>query len=835
MIVRELITRLGFSNDFKEADRYERKIKKLRDDADKAASKAAREDAMQVARVARAEAAVARLRGNQFRAIQDVEKREHALESQRARSRERAEAHQRRMERDTQRTAQQQQRFEAQQNSLRRREADAQSARANAQHRAEMRNAQQLGERYRAEGRRKARDLETINNLQDAGRRRAVRGVQVQQHAEARLSMQQQNNARRVMAHEERMAAFRARQSHMRRAEALRERNLRNVEPGRGRTVSGGLIGAAVGVGAGALGLSDAAHRIDEMIAVNTRMNMVFDPDRELSRNAQLQRMAMNTGIDKTVLGDLAYKTMRAAPSIGIKDMSQERVMRIVESLGTDAAMSGSPREATNAALIQLFQGIESDRLGGQELNSVREQLPTVARTLMEQLGFKNMGELRAKAAEKGVGKGLTGKMVLEALEKAYPKAQENQKNIPMTFGRTLGQLSNMWNFFLLDMEKSAKLTGTFNRVLLQFAETVDKGIRQFITAIGGWDRATNLIIATVTGALIPLLLKLALTFASWVGPLMLLAAPLALIFDSMLEFARKYPDEWKAATDKIRDALGNLVEAVMYAFGLRLRKFDPNRSQSFGAVDLENRGNGIVAYKGKEYKQDDASLSSAIFKDNPALAAAAEKNGGRVRIMQDGKLLAELQRMPGGEDKGGSAWPDVLSSIATNMQKVADWMNNDGKRLVDKFEILADRLIAIMNKLYSDAPISANPDTSQGWRDFKDGRPGDALWSWGKGLLRDGTDYFTSQTNGVEKPGNQPLYNPTAALTGMDASDFEPSAGRGSTTVEKVEVINNFPETPSSPEQFASMVESGSAKVGRAISRGLNFTQTENTGRPTK
>jgi len=834
MIVRELITRLGFSNDFKEADRYERKIKKLRDDADKAANKAAREDAMQVARVARAEAAVARLRGNQFKAIQEVEKREHALEAQRARSRERAEAHARRMERDNLRASQQQQRFEAQQNSLRRREADAHTARANAQHRAEMRNAQLLGERYRAESRRKLRDAATVQNLEEAGRRRALRGVQVQQHAETRLSMQQQNNARRVMAHEERMAAFRARQSHMRRAEALRERNLRNVGAGPGMT--GGLIGAAVGAGVGALGLSDAAHRIDEMVAVNTRLNMVFDPSRELSRNAQLQTMAMNTGIDKTVLGDLAYKTMRSAPSIGIKNMDQERALRIVEAIGTDAAMSGSPREATNAALIQLFQGIESDRLGGQELNSVREQLPTLARTLMEQLGFKNMGELRAKAAEKGVGKGLTGKMVLEALEKAYPNAQENQKHIPMTFGRTMGQLSNMWNFFLLDMEKSAKLTGTFNRVILDFAQTVDKGIRQFITAIGGWDRATNLIISTLTGALIPLLLRLAFTFAAWVGPLLLLAAPLALIFDSMLEFARKYPDEWKAATDKIRDAMGNLVESIMYAFGLRLRKFDPSRSQGFGSVDLENRGNGVVAYKGKEYKQDDAALASAIFKDNPALAAAADKNGGRVRLMQDGKLLTELQRMPGGDDKGGSAWPDVLNAIAANMQKAADWMNSDGKRLVDKFEILADRLIAIMQKLYSDAPVSSNADTNKAWQDFKDGRPGDSLLSLGKGLIRDGTDFFTSQTNGAGEPGKQPLYNPAAALTGMDASDFDPSGGRGGrTTVEKVEVINNFPETPKSPEQFASMVESGSAKVGRAISRGLNFTATENTGRPTK
>ncbi|ALH46220.1 putative tape measure protein [Pseudomonas phage POR1] len=834
MIVRELITRLGFSNDFKEADRYERKLKKLREDADKAAGKAARESALQVARVARAEAAVARLRGSQFKAIQDVERREHALEAQRARSRERAEVHARRMARDTQRSQQQQQRFEAQQNSLRRREADAQSARANAQHRAEMRNAQLLGERYRAESRRKARDIETINNLQEAGRRRAVRGVQVQQHAEQRLSMQQQNNARRVMAHEERMAAFRARQSHMRRAEALRERNLRNVGSGPG--VTGGLIGAAVGAGVGALGLSNAAHRIDEMVAVNTRMNMVFDPNTELSRNAELQRQAMATGVDKTVIGDMAYKSMRASKALGINNMTQDRVLKISEAIATDAAMSGSSTEATKAALIQLFQGIEANRFGGQEFNSVREQTPTIAYTLIKQLGLKDMGDLAKLAAQKGPGKGITGKMILEAFEREHADTAEKQKHIPMTFGRTMGQLSNMWNFFLLDMEKSAKLTGTFNKVLLQFAETVDKGIRQFITAIGGWDRATNLLIATVSGALIPLLLKLALTFAGWVGPLLLLAAPLALIFDSMLEFARKYPDEWKAATDKIRDAMGNLVESIMYAFGLRLRKFDPSRSQGFGSVDLENRGNGVVAYKGKEYKQDDAALASAIFKDNPALAAAADKNGGRVRLMQDGKLLTELQRMPGGDDKGGSAWPDVLNAIATNMQKAADWMNSDGKRLVDKFELLADRLIAIMQKLYSDAPVSANADTNRAWQDFKDGRPGDSLISLGKGLLRDSTDFFTSRTDGAGEPGKQPLYNPAAALTGMDASDFDPSGGRGGrTTVEKVEVINNFPETPKSPEQFASMVESGSAKVGRAISRGLNFTATENTGRPTK
>ena len=89
MIVRELITRLGFTMDQRGADQYDRRLRKLREDAEKSAKKVADQEALRLSRMARAEASVARLRGAQFKTIQDTERREAMLEQQRQRGRER--------------------------------------------------------------------------------------------------------------------------------------------------------------------------------------------------------------------------------------------------------------------------------------------------------------------------------------------------------------------------------------------------------------------------------------------------------------------------------------------------------------------------------------------------------------------------------------------------------------------------------------------------------------------------------------------------------------------------------------------------------------------------
>jgi tape measure domain-containing protein len=877
MIVRELITRLGFKTDQREADKYERLLNKLRAGADKAATKAASDETKRLQQLARAEAATARMRGAQAKAIQEAQKREAQLEAQRQAARQRQERFDRSQERFKATAARSEQRHLQQLNSARIRNDDMARRRAQQTQQMNDRNDQRslraiqvrLNAQRRADQMHRASamrisqaavsastrlaQLQSRHAAQQIAQGARLHGVQMrnaatQRQAQQRLQDTILNGQHRQQMNAARMAAFDARQAALRRAEILRENNLRAA--GRRRSSVGrrgeggglgGAFGGALGVGVGALGVADAAGRIDSMTAVNTRMDMVFDPAQATSRNARLQQVALNTGVNKSVLGDIAYKTMRAKDSIGMGDLTQERVLNIAEAVGTDAAMSGSSPEATNAALIQLFQGIESDRLGGQELNSVREQLPTVARTLMKQLGFTNMGQLRAKAAEKGVGKGLTGKMVLGALEASYPEVAEKQKHIPMTFARSLNKASEMWNFFLLDIEKGAHLTKQFDTVLIGLVGTLFDGIKRIVVSLGGWQRAANVLIAIVGGALIPLMIKLGASFLAWMGPLALLALPLSLLFDSLLEFARKYPEEWKAGTDKMKEALGNLVDSILYAMGARLKPFQNSNAQPLGAVSLTNKGNGVVAYNGKEYKTDDAALGQAILADHPEWAEKFKESGGRIRVSTGGKFTNELQTLKGGEAAMGLDWGSIIGKVAENIQKLADWFQGEGKTKADDAlkqltrigDLLSDFLRLINGGGSVSSPNGANfadalrrlgsdnsLSTGLGLGPFIS-----AMTSSGLGAIQDGLHRMTG-----EDKNNLYLANQSTSANGATGT-------WGSTSIDKVEVNVHMPQKPTE-ESFIKNIGNNTRKAlnsatGGGQSAPLGMFPIENTSRP--
>jgi tape measure domain-containing protein len=897
MIVRELITRLGFSTDKREADKYDSMLNRLRAAADKAASKAAADETKRLSQLARAETQTARMRGAQAKAIQDAEAREARIESVRARNRNaqerftnsqvRADRQQARMqEQHLQRlSAAKQREMEA---SQRRRatlqhqqeRADASAlkavqARTNAQRRADQafraasaRNAQSATLASARVGSVNARlasaQLTSAQRLANLRARHATaqtasaqrlanaqaRHVTTQQAAQSRLQAQAgRDSMQRITAQRRldqtiangnhrremdarRLSAFEARQAAMRRAEILRENNLRR----QGRRDAqqsriGGFVGGALGVGIGSLGIANAAGRVDEMVAVNTRLDSVFNPEESTSRNARLQDIALQTGVNKSVLGDMAYKTMRAKDSIGMKDLDQERILNIVQALGVDAATSGSSTEATNSALIQLFQGIESDRLGGQELNSVREQLPTVARTLMENLGFTDMGQLRKKAAEKGPGKGLTGKMVLEAFEKAYPDSAAKIKNIPTTFGRTMNQLSEMWNFFLLDMEKGAHLTKRFNEVMLGLAQTMMDGVNKIVVAMGGWGRASSALIAIIAGTVIPLIVKLGFTLLTWLGPLALLALPLALLFDSILEFARRYPEEWAAGMAKMKEAMGNLVDSIMYALGARLKPFaNASESKPLGAIALENKGNGVVGYNGKEYKTSDAALQQAILADNPEWAKKFAETGGRIRISEGGQFKNELQTLKGGEAAMGTDWGSMLKEIAEKIQKLADWFQGDGKNKTDEVITQLKRIGDFMGTMLGllgqqQKFVEENPNGAKAWGALA--KLGDnpfnplgvptavgEIGSAGMGAFQDWLRNMQGDT-----PRNNARYNQIAYEGGYP--------GRaGGPTIDKVEV--NVRVEQAADEPFIKTVGDS---AGRAIDNAVRGSRSNTQG----
>ena len=117
---------------------------------------------------------------------------------------------------------------------------------------------------------------------------------------------------------------------------------------------------------------------------------------------------------------------------------SSQELVAFAEQLNKQIALSGASAASADAAILQLTQGLSSGALRGEELNSVLEQTPMVAKTIADYLGMTT-GEMRELASEGG----LTAEVVKNALLSAADETNAKFAQLPMTFGQTMTQLQN--------------------------------------------------------------------------------------------------------------------------------------------------------------------------------------------------------------------------------------------------------------------------------------------------------------------------------------------------------------------------------------------------------
>lgn len=119
-------------------------------------------------------------------------------------------------------------------------------------------------------------------------------------------------------------------------------------------------------------------------------------------------------------------------------EISNDRLLRVTEAVQKSIALSGTTALAANAAIIQFGQGLAADSLRGQELNSVMEQTPRLARALAEGLGV-GLGDLR-ELANQGL---LTTEKVINALEKSAGAIDAEFAKIEPTLAQVTTQAEN--------------------------------------------------------------------------------------------------------------------------------------------------------------------------------------------------------------------------------------------------------------------------------------------------------------------------------------------------------------------------------------------------------
>ena len=193
------------------------------------------------------------------------------------------------------------------------------------------------------------------------------------------------------------------------------------------------LAGAYLGI----QGLRNVLNLSDTLSQTTARLDMMNDG---LQTTKELTDMiyaaAQRSRGSFTATADIVGKLGNLA---GDAFSSTQELVAFAEQLNKQIALSGASATAADAAILQLTQGLSSGALRGEELNSVLEQTPTVAKTIADYLGMST-GEMRELASQGG----LTADVVKNALLSAAEETNAAFEKMPLTWSQAAQQLQNV-------------------------------------------------------------------------------------------------------------------------------------------------------------------------------------------------------------------------------------------------------------------------------------------------------------------------------------------------------------------------------------------------------
>lgn len=202
------------------------------------------------------------------------------------------------------------------------------------------------------------------------------------------------------------------------------------------------LRGVLASVGA-ALVVRQIIQADDAYTRLQGRLRLVTETEQErIEVERQLFELAQQTRTAYEPTIELYTRVAQSSEHLGL---SQQQLLEITRSVNQAIAISGASAAEAQAGVIQFAQALASGELRGDELRSVLEQLPRLARAIgdgLVQIGVAaegGIGEIRRLAAD-GL---LTAETVVSALLTQGERIEEEYSRLPRTVGQAWTQLAN--------------------------------------------------------------------------------------------------------------------------------------------------------------------------------------------------------------------------------------------------------------------------------------------------------------------------------------------------------------------------------------------------------
>lgn len=193
---------------------------------------------------------------------------------------------------------------------------------------------------------------------------------------------------------------------------------------------------ALAGYMAGLVTVGSAISKMDTYTGLQNRLKLVTNNQVELNKATEdTFRIAQKT---YSAWDSVLQVYQRFSDNAKTLNLTMDDTARLTETVSKAVAISGASAQAADAALVQFGQALASGTLRGEELNSVMEQTPALAKAIAKGMGI-TVGELRSVAAE---GK-ITSQEIVKALRNVEKDVDALFAKTDITIGQSLTLLNN--------------------------------------------------------------------------------------------------------------------------------------------------------------------------------------------------------------------------------------------------------------------------------------------------------------------------------------------------------------------------------------------------------
>lgn len=311
--------------------------------------------------------------------------------------------------------------------------------------------------------------LNTTLNAFEQVQRASGRAVDTAQIQAARAALVEANREVDDMAEGYRRAAEQ---------EEILNKGLRN-----GTSAADGLLGKVKGIvatlaaGAGAkalLGLSD------KLTSTTARLSFLVDDGGSVDELEQ--KIMASAQRSRAAYLDTASAIASMGANAGRAFESNDELIAFMEQVNKQFVIGGATAEGQSAAMLQLTQAMAAGALRGEELNSILENAPGIARAIESYMGVAE-GSIKSYA-EEGL---ITADVVKNALLSVADETNAKFESMPMTWAQICTKMQNT-------------ALAAFEPVLTRLNQVANSA--QFNTVIDGAINGLAMLASVATGVL---------------------------------------------------------------------------------------------------------------------------------------------------------------------------------------------------------------------------------------------------------------------------------------------------------------------------------------------